>query len=38
LQRTLPDCQIVVLPGLGHYPHQEAPEEFVRIVQAFLER
>ena len=36
LQETLPHCQIVVMPGLGHYPDQEAPEEFIRIVQTFL--
>lgn len=36
LKETLPNCQIVVMPGLGHYPDQEEPEEFVRIVQAFL--
>jgi esterase len=36
LRETLPNVQIVVMPGLGHYPDQEATEEFVRIVQAFL--
>jgi pimeloyl-ACP methyl ester carboxylesterase len=36
LKETLPDVQIVVMPGLGHYPDQESTEEFVRIVKAFL--
>jgi pimeloyl-ACP methyl ester carboxylesterase len=36
LKKTLPDCRIVIIPGLGHYPHLEAPEEYVRIVQGFL--
>lgn len=36
LKKTLPDVQIVVMPGLGHYPDQESTEEFVKILQAFL--
>jgi esterase len=36
LRDVLPNAKIVVMPGLGHYPDQEATEEFVRIVQAFL--
>jgi pimeloyl-ACP methyl ester carboxylesterase len=36
LKQALPDVRIVTMPGLGHYPHQEAPEEFVRIVKEFL--
>jgi esterase len=36
LTATLPGVRIVTMPGLGHYPHQEAPDEFVRIVQGFL--
>jgi hypothetical protein len=24
------------MPGLGHYPDQEAPDEFVSIVKRFL--
>jgi pimeloyl-ACP methyl ester carboxylesterase len=36
LTETLPDVQVVVMPGLGHYPDQEATEDFLRIVQAFL--
>jgi len=36
LKATLPDVRIVTMPGLGHYPHLEAPEEYLRIVQVFL--
>ena len=36
LKKTLPRIQIVIMPGLGHYPHLEAPEEYLRIVEAFL--
>jgi pimeloyl-ACP methyl ester carboxylesterase len=36
LKKTLPDVRIVVMPGLGHYPDQEATAEFIRIVKTFL--
>jgi pimeloyl-ACP methyl ester carboxylesterase len=36
LKETLPDVQIVTMPGLHHYPSQEAPAEYVKIVTAFL--
>jgi esterase len=36
LKDTLPDCKIVIMPGLGHYPHQEAPAEYIRLVKEFL--
>ncbi|MBZ5576994.1 MAG: alpha/beta hydrolase [Acidobacteriia bacterium] len=36
LKDTLPNVRIVVMPGLGHYPHLEAPEDYIRIVQSFL--
>jgi pimeloyl-ACP methyl ester carboxylesterase len=32
----VPDVQIVTMPGLGHYPHREAPAGCVKIVQTFL--
>lgn len=36
LTATLPHVQIVVMPGLGHYPDQEATADFIPIVQGFL--
>jgi pimeloyl-ACP methyl ester carboxylesterase len=36
LKATLPDVRIVTMPGLGHYPHLEAPADYLKIVQAFL--
>lgn len=36
LKRALPHAQIVSMPGLGHYPSDEKPEEFVAIVERFL--
>jgi esterase len=36
LKMTLPQARIVTMPGLGHYPSDERPEEFVRIVNEFL--
>jgi pimeloyl-ACP methyl ester carboxylesterase len=36
LRESLPAVQIVTMPKLGHYPHQEVPEEYIRIVQTFL--
>jgi esterase len=36
LKATLPSAEIVTMPGLGHYPHVESPEEYLKIVTAFL--
>jgi esterase len=36
LKDTLPKVQVVVMPGLGHYPDQEATAEFLPIVDRFL--
>lgn len=36
LKKTLPRVQIVAMPGLGHYPSDEQPAEFVAIVDRFL--
>ena len=36
LKRVLPQVQIVTMPGLGHYPSDEAPEDFLKIVDEFL--
>ena len=36
LKATLSNVEIVVMPGLGHYPDQEATGDFIPIVQKFL--
>jgi esterase len=36
LKKTLPNVRIVTMPGLGHYPSDEKPAEFVAIVSDFL--
>jgi pimeloyl-ACP methyl ester carboxylesterase len=36
LQKILPAVRIVTMPGLGHYPSDEKPEEFAAIVHEFL--
>jgi esterase len=36
LKATLPHVEIVVMPGLGHYPDQEDTPGFLPIVQKFL--
>jgi pimeloyl-ACP methyl ester carboxylesterase len=36
LKDTLRNCQVVVMPGLGHYPDEEDTPGFLAIVQPFL--
>ena len=36
LKKVLPQARIVTMPGLGHYPSDEKPEEFAKIVDEFL--
>ena len=36
LKQVLPQVRIVTMPGLGHYPSDERPEEFGKIVDEFL--
>jgi esterase len=36
IKQALPQAQIVTLPGLGHYPSDEKPAEFLAIVDGFL--
>lgn len=38
LKETIPGCEIVVMPRLGHYPHLEAPTAYVELVRQFLSR
>src|SRR5688572_25333711 len=36
LKTALPKVRIVTMPGLGHYPSDEKPQEFLAIVDEFL--
>lgn len=38
LQQALPGSELVVMPGIGHLPYEEAPDEFNRTLLAFLRR
>lgn len=34
----IPDGKVIVIPGVGHVPHAEAPEEFHRALLEFLSK
>lgn len=34
--KTIPNCELVLLPGLGHVPHFEAPDRFYPPLVKFL--
>src|SRR5262245_27625458 len=36
LRKTLAQAQIVTIPGVGHYPSEEKPSEFLAVVDKFL--
>ena len=38
LRKTLPQAQIVTIPGAGHYPSEESTAEFLAVVDKFLAR
>jgi pimeloyl-ACP methyl ester carboxylesterase len=38
LKATLPHCDVVVMPGLGHYPDEEDAAGFLKIVEPFLRK
>ena len=38
LKKALPQARIVTMPGLGHYPSDEKPDEFVALVEEFFAR
>jgi pimeloyl-ACP methyl ester carboxylesterase len=38
LGQSFRNCECATLPGVGHLPYEEAPEEFNRIVTRFLQR
>lgn len=38
LEKTLPNCRLVIIPECGHIPQEEKPEETARILSEFLAR
>ena len=36
LSDLIPGARLVVIPGVGHLPHVEAPDEFSRNIDEFL--
>jgi len=32
----IPDCRFELVPGAGHYPHEDDPERFARVVADFV--
>ncbi|MCU0532953.1 MAG: alpha/beta hydrolase [Hydrococcus sp. Prado102] len=34
--KTIPNAKLVELPGIGHIPHHEAPEQFEKVLLEFL--
>jgi len=37
LAAALPRSELVVLPGVGHFPHMEAPDVFAEVASRFLD-
>lgn len=35
---AMPGSELVIMPGVGHFPHSEQPEQFAEILRGFLER
>jgi pimeloyl-ACP methyl ester carboxylesterase len=38
MTETIPGAELVVMRGAGHFVNLEAPDEFNRVVLAFLQR
>jgi pimeloyl-ACP methyl ester carboxylesterase len=38
LQRAIRGSEVVMMPGVGHLPYEESPEEFNRVLLEFLSR
>ena len=36
VQRAIRGSKLVMMPGVGHLPYEEAPEEFNRVLLEFL--
>jgi pimeloyl-ACP methyl ester carboxylesterase len=35
-RQALPHAQVITLDGVGHWPHEEAPDEVGRALAAFV--
>jgi pimeloyl-ACP methyl ester carboxylesterase len=33
---AIPDCRMATLPGVGHFPHEEAPDRVAATIAAFI--
>lgn len=36
VQESLPDCQVELFEGAGHFPHLDDPDRFARVLRAFI--
>ena len=36
LKEMIPDCEIVIYPGVGHYPSLEKPDDYLAEIKRFL--
>lgn len=36
ISNRIPNCRLIILKGVGHFPYIEAPEEFANAVKAFI--
>jgi pimeloyl-ACP methyl ester carboxylesterase len=35
-QRPIPDCQVELFEGAGHFPHLDDPDRFARVLREFI--
>ncbi len=38
LQQAIPGAELILFPGIGHLPYEECPDDFNRVLLAFLQR
>ena len=36
VSRSLPDCQVEIFEGAGHFPHLDDPDRFARVLREFI--
>lgn len=36
LDELIPDSELVILPDTGHLPHDESPQEFLKVVKQWV--